>query len=263
MEIIGQAWQIVILNPLINVLIVVAHYLFGSFGLAIIVMTVFFNLLLYPMTRKQMKATKAQQDMAPKLTELRKKYAKDSQKMAQEQMKLYRESGISPAGCLLPMLIQMPLWIAFYQAIIRVTAASPESFVDLSGFLYQWPIVFSALPVNTHFLWLNLAAPDILLAVLVGVAMWVQQKMTVSSVGDPQAQAQAQTMQIMMPVMFAFISISVASGLAVYWVVSNILRIAMQYRYSGWGGLSDTFIHLKSRLFLGKQGKTPQKYIKK
>jgi YidC/Oxa1 family membrane protein insertase len=263
LDIIGQVWQIVILNPVINVLIVLAHYMFGSFGLAIIVLTVFFNLLLYPITRKQMKATKAQQDLAPKLAEMRKKYAKDSQKLAQEQMKMYRESGISPAGCLLPMLIQMPLWIAFYQAIIRVTAATPESFVNLSGFLYHWPIVFSALPVNTHFLWLNLAAPDTLLAVLVGLAMWVQQKMTVSAVGDPQAQAQAQTMQIMMPVMFGFISMSVASGLAVYWVVSNILRIAMQYRYSGWGGLSETFSNLKNRFLPGKQGKPPQKYIKK
>ena len=263
MDIIGQIWQIVILNPLINVLIVVAHFLFGSFGLAIIVLTVFFNLALYPVTRKQMKATKAQQDLAPKLAEIRKKYAKDSQKLAQEQMKLYRESGISPAGCLLPMLIQMPLWIAFYQSIIRVTAASPESFVNLSGFLYHWPLIFSALPVNTHFLWLNLAAPDVLLAILVGVAMWVQQKMTVTTVGDPQAQAQAQTMQVMMPVMFAFISLSVASGLAVYWVVSNILRILMQYRYSGWGNLADTIDNIKARLLRTATAKPRQKYIKK
>lgn len=263
MEIIGEIWQLVILNPIINALIVLAHFLFNSFGLAIIVLTVFFNLLLYPMTRKQMKATKAQQDMAPKLAELRKKYAKDPQKMAQEQMRIYRESGISPAGCLLPMLIQMPLWIAFYQAIIRVTAASPESFADLSGYLYSWSLVYSALPINTQFMWLNLAAPDMFLAILVGAAMWIQQKMTVTSFGDSQAQAQAQTMQVMMPVMFAFISITVPSGLALYWVMSNILRIVMQYRYSGWGGLVGTIDAVRSRLFPEQRGKPPQRYIKK
>ena len=69
------------------------------------------------------------QDMQPKLAELQKKHGKNSQAMAQEQMRLYRESGVSPAGCLLPTLIQAPIWIALYQAIRGVMAVTPESFL--------------------------------------------------------------------------------------------------------------------------------------
>jgi len=261
---IGSIWDLIILQPVTNVLITLAHVLFGSFGLAIIVITIFFNLLLYPMTLKQMKATKATQDLQPKLAELRKKYGKDAQRMAQEQMKLYKESGVSPAGCLLPLFIQTPIWIALYQSIIRVMAASPESFVNLSGYLYSWPVVFNALPLNNNFLWFNMASPDMLLALLVGAAMWIQQKMTAAPVGDPQAQTQAQTMQIMMPVMFVFLSMTFPSGLALYWIVSNIFRIVMQYFYSGWGGLADMVNGIRDRLFRGGRGApVKQKYIKK
>lgn len=263
MDAIGNIWQLIILNPLINILIVLAHVLFNNFGLAIIVITIVFNLLLYPVTKKQMKVVKAQQDMAPKLAEIRKKYAKDSQKMAEEQMKLYRELGISPAGCLLPMFIQMPIWIALYQSIIRVMAANPESFVNLSGYLYSWSVVYNALPLNNNFLWFNLATPDMLLALLVGAAMLVQQKMTAPVAGDPQAKTQAQTMQIMMPMMFVFLSMTFPSGLALYWVVSNIFRIVVQYLYSGWGGLATTAEAIKNRFFSGKGKASGQKYIKK
>ncbi len=261
---IGAIWDLIILQPIINVMVTLAHFLFGNFGLAIIVITVFFNLVLYPITLKQMRATKATQDLQPKLAELRKKYGKDSQKMAQEQMKLYRESGVSPAGCLLPLVIQTPIWIAVYQSIIRVMAANPESFLNLSGYLYSWPVVFSALPLNTNFLWLNLASPDMLLAFLVGGAMWAQQKMTTPAVSDPQTQTQTQTMQIMMPVMFIFLSMTFPSGLALYWIVSNIFRIVAQYFYSGWGGLADLVEGLKARFFSGgRKGQTKPKYVKK
>ncbi len=239
---IGALWDLIILQPITNVLISLSHYLWGSFGLAIIVLTLVVNGLLYPLTLKQMRATKASQDLQPKLEALKKKHGQDAQALAQEQMKLYSESGLSPAGCLLPMLIQTPIWIALYQAIIRVMAVNPESFVNLSEFLYSWDIVYKALPLNNNFLWLNLAVPDILLAILVGLSMWIQQKMTTTQeIVDPQQRAQSQTMQVMMPLMFVFLSMSFPSGLALYWITSNTIRIAMQYFFSGWGGLSKSF----------------------
>jgi YidC/Oxa1 family membrane protein insertase len=254
---IGAIWDVIILQPVTNVLVAMSHYLFGSFGIAIVVITILFNLLLYPMTVRQLKATKATQDMQPKLAELRKKYAKDAQKLAQEQMKLYKESGVSPAGCLLPMLAQTPIWIALYQAIIRVMAVNPESFLNLSPYLYPWPVVYAALPLNQSFLWMNLAAPDMVLALLVGASMWVQQKMTTTVVNDPQMQRQNQTMQIMMPAMFVFLSMTFPSGLALYWVVSNLFRIVVQYFYSGWGGLTDWIDKLPGLLpFLKKKNYT-------
>jgi YidC/Oxa1 family membrane protein insertase len=252
---IGAIWDLIILQPIINVLITLSHYLFGSFGLAIIVLTLAINAVMYPLTRKQMHATKASQDMQPKLAELKRKHGKDTQALAQEQMKLYRESGLSPAGCLLPMLLQMPIWIALYQAIIRVMAVNPESFANLSHYLYSWNVVYSALPLNNSFLWLDLATPDMLLAILVGAFMWVQQKMTTTQIStDPQQRAQSQTMQVMMPLMFTFLSLSFPSGLALYWVTSNIIRIIMQYFFSGWGGLGDSVKGLIKLLPLRQKG---------
>lgn len=230
-------WDIAILGPIINVLIALSHYLFGSFGLAIIVLTLIIRLAMLPLTLRQLRASKKLQDLQGKLAELQKKYARDQQKLAAEQMKLYRESGISPLGCLLPMLIQMPIWIALYQSIIRVSGTSPDSFLSLSSYLYSWDAVYAALPVDNMFIGMNLAYPNIVLALLVGVSMWVQQKMTTPLTQDPNQRTQGQGMLIMMPLMFTFLSITFPSGLALYWLASNIFSIILQYFISGWGSL--------------------------
>jgi YidC/Oxa1 family membrane protein insertase len=226
------------MQPMINGLIVLSHYLFSNFWLAIIALTIVIRGCMYPLTVKQLKATKAMQDLQPKLLELQKKYAKDKQKLAQEQMRLYRESGVSPAGCMVPMLVQMPIWIALYWSIMKVLAVTPEDFLGLSQYLYSWPVVYSALPLGNNFLWLNLAEGDLLLAILVGGTMWLQQKMITPVSTDPKQQTQSRMMLWMMPLMFTFLSLSFPSGLALYWVVSNVISIVMQYLISGWGALA-------------------------
>jgi YidC/Oxa1 family membrane protein insertase len=193
---------------------------------------------MYPLTVKQLRATKAMQELQPKLMELQKKYARDKQKLAQEQMRLYRESGVSPAGCMVPMLIQMPIWIALYWSIMKVLAVTPEDFLGLSQYLYSWLVVYSALPLGNQFLWLNLAEGDLVLAILVGGTMWLQQKMITPVSTDPKQQTQSRMMLWMMPLMFTFLSLSFPSGLALYWVVSNIISIIMQYFATGWGALA-------------------------
>ncbi|HAS04922.1 MAG TPA: protein translocase component YidC, partial [Dehalococcoidia bacterium] len=85
---IGAIWDVIALGPMINILIGLSDILFGSFGLTIIVLTIIIRAVMFPLTRKQMNATKAMQELQPKLAELQKKHAKDSQKLAQEQMKL-------------------------------------------------------------------------------------------------------------------------------------------------------------------------------
>jgi len=237
---IGDIWDLIILSPLINVLIVLSDYLFNSLGLTIIVLTIVVRALMYPLTQKQLQASKAMQSVQAEVAELRKKYAKDKQRLAQEQMKLYKQSGMNPAGCMVPMLVQMPVWIALYQAIIRVLAAAPEGFLNLSHHLYSsWPMVFSLVPLGSTFLWLDLAVPDrtMVLPILVGGTMWVQQKMMTSATPDPQQRAQSQMMLWMMPLMFAFLTMSFPSGLALYWVTSNLISIVTQYFVTGWGGL--------------------------
>lgn len=237
---IGSIWNLIILSPLINVLVVIARYLFNSFGLAIIVLTLIIRFATMPLTMKQLQSTKAMQTIQPKLMELQKKYGKDRQKIASEQMRLYREAGISPAGCAVPMLIQFPIWIALFQAIVRVLAAVPEDFLGLSGHLYaSWEPVFATLPLSSRFLWFDMSSPDrfLVLPILVGGTMWVQQRMVTMSSTDPRQRQQNQMMLWMMPLIFAYFTLQFPSGLALYWVVSNLFSIAIQYKVTGWGEL--------------------------
>ncbi len=235
---IGAIWDVIALGPMINILIGLSDILFGSFGLTIILLTIIIRLAMYPLTRKQMNATKSMQTLQPKLLQLQKKHAKDKQNLAQEQARLYQESGVSPAGCLLPMLVQMPIWIALYQSIMRVLAVYPSNFLNLSEYLYSWKIVYTALPVNSNFLWLNLASGDLLLALLVGGSMWITQKMSATPSTNPQQKSQAQMMTIMMPMMFVFLSLTFPSGLALYWLISNVITIVIQYYITrSWGTL--------------------------
>ncbi len=235
-----NAWELIIQQPVINVLIVVSHYLGDSFGLAIIALTIFVNLCMFPLTLRQIHSTKAMQDMQPKIAELQKKYGKDKQKLAQEQMKLYKESGVKPAGCFLTMIIQMPVWIALYQSIMLSMAVAPEGLLNLSKYLYNWQVVFDTLPLSREFLGMNLANPNIILAILVGASMWLQQKMSTTPSPDPKQAQQSQMMLWMMPLIFTFFALQFPSGLALYWVANSVVRIIIQYRVTGWGGLRRT-----------------------
>jgi YidC/Oxa1 family membrane protein insertase len=238
-------WDYAILQPMINVLIWLSHYLFNSFGLTIIALTLIIRFALLPLTLKQLRATKAMQNLQPKLMELQKKYAKDKSKLAQEQMALYKESGVNPAGCAVPMLIQFPIWIALYQAIIFSLAVSPEALLNLSKYLYNWAVPLAVLPLNNSFIGLNLASPNFVMAILTGVTMWVQQKMVTPDNQDPRIAQQSQMMLWMMPIMFTFFSLSFPSGLALYWVISNVFSIVVQYYVTGWGSLNLNFFSKK------------------
>ena len=113
-----------------------------------------------PLTFKQTQSTKAMQALQPKLQEIQKKYARNQQKLQQEMMRLYKEAGINPLGCMWPMLIQMPIWIALYQSIMQALAATPENLLMLSQHLYSWDMVGQAIPLNENFLGLKLSQPD-------------------------------------------------------------------------------------------------------
>lgn len=159
-------------------------------------------------------------------------------------MKVYKEAGVNPIGCMWPMLVQFPVWIALYQSIMKALATTPENLLDLSRHLYSWQIISQALPLNSHFLWLDLGQPDsfFILAILVGGSMWVQQKMSTAPSTDPRQQSTSSTMQIMMPFMFGLFCLMFPSGLALYWLVSNIITIATQYFITGgWGYLKSPF----------------------
>ena len=238
-------WNIAILNPMLNGLIALSEMCFKNFGLAIIVLTVAVRLVLTPLTYRQTQSTKAMQLLQPKLQEIQKKYARDQQKMQQEVMRLYKEAGINPLGCMWPMLIQMPIWIALYQSIMQALAATPENLLILSQHLYPWDMVGHAIPLNEEFLGLRLSQPDptLIFAILVGVTMWVQQKMVTPPPTDAQQQQMSSMTTLMMPLMFSFFTLSFPSGLALYWVVSNIIGILIQYIVGGgWGYFTLPFL---------------------
>jgi YidC/Oxa1 family membrane protein insertase len=237
-----NAWDIALLQPLINVLIAISHYMFNSFGITIIVLTLVIRFILLPLTLRQLRSSKKMQDLQPQLLELQKKYAKDKQKLAQEQMKLYKESGVNAAGCALTMIIQFPIWIALYQAIIYALPLNPEALLNLSRYLYGWAVPLAQLPFNANFLGVNLAFGNPVLAVLVGITMWVQQKMVTPTNQDPRTAQQSQMMLWMMPLMFTFFSFSFPAGLALYWLISNLFSIVVQYFVTGWGGLNLNFL---------------------
>jgi YidC/Oxa1 family membrane protein insertase len=231
-------WNVAILDPVLNGLIALSQVLWGNFGLAIIVLTIIVRIVLMPLTFRQTQSTKAMQSLQPKLQEIQKKYARDQKKLQQEMMRLYKEAGINPLGCMWPMLIQMPIWIALYQSIMQALAATPENLLILSQHLYAWDLVDQAIPLNENFLGLKLSQPDptMILAILVGISMWMQQKMVTPPATDPRQQQMSSMTTMMMPMMFAFFTLSFPSGLALYWVVSNIIGIAIQYVVGGgWG----------------------------
>lgn len=234
-----NAWNTVLLEPMLNFLILLSNAFFDNFGVAIIVLVIIVRLLMLPLTLRQLRSTKAMSTLQPKMKALQEKYAKDKQQLQQEMMKLYKESGINPLGCLGPMLLQLPIWIALYQSILKALASSPEELLGLSQRLYSLSTIHQAVPLNADFLWLNLAQPDryFILPVLVAASMWIMQKMSAIPTADPRQQSMNNMLQWLMPLMFAFFTLSFPSGLAIYWVISNIIGIVMQYFVTGWGSL--------------------------
>src|SRR5919199_2405877 len=115
-----ELWNTIIVHPLINALVLLYDVLFHDFGLAILVLTVVLRLALYPLFLQQLRSTRAQQEIAPAMAELKKKFGNDRQKLAEEQMKLYRERGVSPVSGCLPLVLQMPILFGLYSALSQV-----------------------------------------------------------------------------------------------------------------------------------------------
>ncbi len=221
---IGDVFTVALLDPMINFLVILNNVLFSSFGLAIIAFTIVIRLVTFPLTLRQLHQSRAMQEIQPKIQELNKKYS-DPKRRQEEIMRIYKEAGVNPLGCLGPMVLQMPVLFALYGAIRIALATSPEALEALSRHLYSWSYIQHAVPLQEHFLGLDLRHPNFLLVVLVGVTTWAQTKTTVSVTTDERAKAQQQMMAYMMPLMFAFFALSFPSGVSLYWVVNSIVGI--------------------------------------
>lgn len=238
-----------ILNPFVTLLTFLYSIFANNMLLAIVVFTIIVRLLTYPLTVQQMRSSQAMQKLQPELKKLQEKYKNDREKLSQEQMRLYREYGVNPVGGCLPLLIQFPIFIALYQAIIHALAATPMQLIDLSGRLLI-PGLDQYIPLKNTFLGMNLTQPPaivgtdlasivgIALVVLVVVTTWLQFKVTMpqqppSEDGKPnQAQAMSQSMGTVMPLMYGFFALSFSIGISVYFIVSNLVGI-VQYAMMG------------------------------
>ena len=235
-----------ILNPFVTLLTFLYSVFNQDMVLAIIVFTVLIRLLTFPLTAQQMRSSAAMQQLQPELKKLQEKHKGDREKLAQEQMRLYREYGINPLGGCLPMVIQFPIFIALYQAIIHALATTPLQLIDLSGRLLI-PGLNSVIPMNNMWLGMNLTvAPNladgaiipIVLIGLVVVTTWLQFKVTMpppapAEDGKPnQAAAMSQSMGTIMPLMYGFFALSFSIGLSIYFISSNVIGI-IQYALMG------------------------------
>lgn len=230
----------IIINPFITILLFLYQLLGGNVVLAIVVFTVLVRLATYPLTLKQQRSSKAMQELQPELKKLQEKYKNDRERLAQAQMELYREYGFNPLASCLPLLIQLPIMIGLYRAIVATLAATPLELLDLSNRLWV-PALSDIVPLQNRFLWLNLAVPDpmYVLPILVVVTTWLQQKLIMpstpsNSAGEKQDQATAMTRQMttIMPLMFGVFALTYASGLSVYFIASNLIGI-VQYGLMG------------------------------
>ena len=210
----------------------------ASMGLAIILVTVLVRVLLYPLTRKQMESMKKMQAVQPKMKELQEKYGKDRNKLAEKQMELYRTEGVNPAGGCLPLLIQMPILIAFYYALLTLGPKLDQPFLWIPSLAF--PPYFGGMSWLTPITPAHLLSPEIwpylILPVIYVVSQIIMQRMS-QAANPTQLPGSTNTMMMMMPLMFGYITLIVPSGLSLYWVTSNILQIIQQGFTTGWTGL--------------------------
>jgi YidC/Oxa1 family membrane protein insertase len=190
----------------------------GNYGLAIILVTVLQKIAFHPLTVKSLKSMKAMQAVQPKLQALQERYKNNPQKKQEETMALYRKHGVNPMGGCLPMVVQIPIFIALYNALGSSVEMWQARFLWIRD-LTQPDSLFSVS------VWGGYTFSANLLALLMGVSMWVQQKMSPPA-GDPR---QAQMMLWMMPILFTFMFWGFPSGLVLYWLVNNILQIGQQW----------------------------------
>jgi YidC/Oxa1 family membrane protein insertase len=250
-----------ILKPVLNFVIILSNTFGDSFGVAVIILTVIINIILFPLTlnfiRSQVKQREKMKDIQPKmkavqarLQEVEKKYANDKVKLKKERNKILKDPEVAKVmnplnmmgtGCLW-QFIQFPVWWAVYGSIFIALAPTPERLFHLSHYLYSSESIWGAIPLNNEFLFFDLAQsgstfPNIILVILMALTMWATQRLTTATQPqiDPQQQRTAKTMQWLMPIMFGLIFLMFPSGLILYIMTSNLIRMIPQYLIIGRG----------------------------
>lgn len=254
-------------KPVVNLLVLILRFLQqlglpGSLGFAIVILTVLIRLVVWPFMSSQLKSAKKMADLKPEMDKLKSKHKGDKQAFAAAQMALYKEHGINPAGGCLPTLIQFPVIIALYQAILALFSEG-EGLARINDALYFFSWHLSSVP-DANFFGLSLAAKPsqfnsigflvLTVPVITGLLTLLQSKMMAAKPvkvypsdsekevkekvkEEDTMQAVQSQMMYMMPVMIGYFSYQFPIGLAIYWNTFTILGMVQQYMLSGWGGL--------------------------
>ncbi len=270
-------FNIILIQPLANGLILFYRILGENMGLAIIGFSLALRLLLNPLTKPYMESMKKMKEIEPQISKLKKKYANDSKGLMQAQTELYKQKGINPgAGCL-PYILQIVVLIALFNVFNRVLKATDAN--AFNELLYS-PLKFAKDAVlNTRFLYLDITKPDVFhisgipfalpgpLLFLAALLQYVASEMmtpfvnkeeklakkTANQVDDMQVSMQ-QSMKYTFPLFTLVFGVGFPSGLALYWLLFSIFQVWQQYQSSGWGGLTP-FIQRLGLLKSGPESK--------
>ncbi len=190
----------------------------GNYGVAIILLTIGIQALMFPLTIKSFKATLAMKKLQPKIAEIQARFKTDPKRLNVEMMNLYKSSGTNPFGGCLPMLLQMPIFFALFTTLRNAYELRGAPFIG-------WIHDLSAPDVLVHLGTFQLHA----LPLVMGGAMFFQQRMA----GAPSDPTQKQ-MMTMMPIMFTFMFYGFPSGLVLYWLTNNLMTMGVQWSFQRW-----------------------------
>jgi YidC/Oxa1 family membrane protein insertase len=241
-------WDAIIITPFINVMLWI-YSLVGNLGIAIILFTLLTRVLLHPLMVKQIRGSQAMQTLQGDLRykEIQEKYKNDKERLAAEQSKLMKEMGVNPFSSCLPTQIQFPIIIGLYQAMIKTIATSPLDLFNLTQHIYPGFLKISELvPLNTQFLWMDMGVPERLyipglsfgipvIAIVVLVTTYIQSKVITppkTQGSNDQSAMMSNMMNLYMPFLMGWLALTLAAGLSIYFVTSNLIGIA-QYALVG------------------------------
>lgn len=234
----GELYTTLLYQPLFNLLIWLYNVVPGhSIGGAIIALTILVKLILYPLTVQSLRAQRSLQQLQPKLEALKKQYKDDKERLSKEMIELYKTEKINPLSSCLPVLIQLPFLIAMYQAF--------QHGLSNGSFDLLYPFVANPKVIDPLWWGINLAQPQILLALLAGVAQFGQAKMMPmrkapktpggkeikGAADEDMASMMNKQMMYMMPLMTVFIGWKLPGGLTLYWLVTTLLTLVQQWYF--------------------------------
>jgi len=204
-DVVEFGWFTFLSRPFFKVMYAIYDFV-GNWGWAIVLFTLLVKIVLFPLSYKGLMSMQKLKDLAPKMKEIKEKYGKDPAKMNQMTMQLYKKHGANPMGGCLPMLLQIPIFFALYRVLLNAD--------ELQGA----PWIGWITDLSHH-------DPYYVLPILMGVTMFIQQKVTPNTMTDP---TQKKIFQFL-PVIMTFFFLTFPAGLVLYWLVNNILTIAQQY----------------------------------